>query len=81
MAKAITANTRRELVDALRSRYGVGSREQKGRILAEFVATSGYHRKSAIRILNGSEQPKGRMRGGGHPRVYDDAVRQALIVL
>jgi len=40
MAKAITANTRRELVDALRSRYGVGSREQKGRILAEFVATS-----------------------------------------
>ena len=81
MAKAITANTRRELVNALRSRYKAGSREQKGRILAEFVATSGYHRKSAIRILSGSEEPKARMQGSGHPRVYDDAVRQALIVL
>jgi hypothetical protein len=81
MAKAITANTRRELINALRSRYKAGSREQKGRILAEFVATSGYHRKSAIRILSGSEEPKARMRGSGHPRVYDDAVRQALIVL
>ena len=44
MAKVVTANMRRELVEALRSRYKASSWEQKGRILAEFVATSGYLR-------------------------------------
>lgn len=57
MAKIVTAEARRELVAALSERYRAGSRVQKGRILAEFVATSGYHRKSAIRILNGGGAP------------------------
>jgi hypothetical protein len=37
--------TRRELLDTVRARYAGKSREQKGRILDEFVATTGYHRK------------------------------------
>ena len=54
MSKKITQQMRRELVEALRSRYSAGSREEKTRILEEFASISGYHRKSAIRILNGS---------------------------
>lgn len=37
MAKDITDQTRRELVRVLRERYRAGSREEKSRILAEFV--------------------------------------------
>jgi len=81
MTKLVTAKVRGELVAALRERYKAGSRDQKGRILAEFVATSGYHRKSVIRILNGDGDIGAHTAVRGRRRVYDDAVRQALIVL
>ena len=80
MARVFTAGTRVELVDALRERYASASREGKSRILEEFSALSGYHRKSAIRLLNGTARLL-EERSGGRPRVYDDAARQALIVL
>lgn len=81
MARAITVQTRRELVGAVRERYQAGSREAKTRILEEFSSMSGYHRKSAIRILNGAPCPNDDARGRCRPRVYDEAARQALIVL
>ena len=43
--------TRKELVQALRQRYRSAAYGDKGRILDEFVAVSGYHRKHAIRLL------------------------------
>jgi hypothetical protein len=45
--------TRRELVAAIRERYGTATREEKGRILDELVAVAGYPRKHAIRVLVG----------------------------
>src|SRR6516164_7878195 len=80
MARVLTAATRAELVRALRERYASASRDAKTRILEEFATLSGYHRKSAIRLLNGAarlldERPCRR------PRLYDEAARQALIVL
>jgi hypothetical protein len=81
MSKKITQQMRRELVEALRSRYSAGSREEKTRILEEFASISGYHRKSAIRILNGSADLRERRLTRHRPRLYDEAVRQALIVL
>jgi len=54
MGRKISGETRAELVEALRERYQAGSRAEKTRILEEFVAISGHHRKSAIRVLNGS---------------------------
>ena len=81
MGSKLTAQTRRELVIALRARYAASSRIEKARILDEFTSISGYHRKSATRILNGSsELPEG-VRRRPRPRLYDEAVRQALIVL
>src|SRR6266852_3166228 len=81
MSKKVTVQTRRELVEALRARYRASSREEKTRILREFAAVSGYHRKSAIRILNGSSDLGDRRVERPRPRLYDEAVRQALIVL
>lgn len=78
--EAISKETRRELVSALRERYRLADRQAKGRILDEFVEVSGFHRKHALRLFRmkassaSKETPVGR-------RVYDEATRQALIVL
>jgi len=81
MSRTLTTAARRELVQAVRDRYQGASRDAKTRILREFVSVSGYHRKSAIRILNGASCPDDDARGRCRPRLYDEAVRQALIVL
>ena len=75
----ISTATRQELVHAIGERYRTVSAEEKGRILDEFVALTGYHRKHAIRVLNGCTG----IPAAGHKRLrlYDEAVRQALIVL
>ena len=45
MSKTVSVQARRELVEALRTRYRAGSRAEKTRILQEFASISGYHRK------------------------------------
>ncbi|MBN9460867.1 MAG: hypothetical protein J0H00_06525 [Burkholderiales bacterium] len=52
---------------------------EKRRILEEFVAATGYHEKSAIRVLN--RAPASRSRTRQRPLLYDEATRGALIVL
>lgn len=81
MTTQINAQARAELVRALRSRYQAGIQEEKIRILTEFVAVTGYHRKHAIRILNGREDPVAPVERRGRHRLYDEAVRQAIITL
>jgi hypothetical protein len=46
----------------------------------EFIATTGYHEKSAIRVLNGEPTVK-RAQTRNRPSLYDEPVRGALIVL
>ena len=48
----VSKAARREIVDALKTRYDQASKFEKGRLLAEFTAVSGYHRKHAIRLLS-----------------------------
>lgn len=69
-----------ELADVLRERYGSSTKNAKSRILDEFVKTSGYHRKYALRLLSSPTITSDR----GVPtqrRIYDDAVKEALIVI
>ena len=80
----ISAAVRRELVKALRERYQGGTREERERLLEEFVRLSGYHRKYAIWVLNRpSQEPLASLAASqrGRPPLYDQAVREALIVL
>jgi hypothetical protein len=72
--------TRDELVAAIAARYARGTRGERGRILDEFVAVTGFHRKHAMRLLRGGKP--GRQRGPRpNRRIYDHAVREALIVI
>ena len=62
---------RDELVVAIAERYGGSLRWEKARILDEFVAVSGYHRKHAMRLLREGRTGK---RSDPRParRVYDE---------
>ena len=47
----ISTETRRELVASIQERYRSASLLDQQRILDEFIALTGYHRKHAIRVL------------------------------
>jgi hypothetical protein len=72
--------TRDELLGALMARYGRAKRVDKGRIVTEFAAVTGYHRKHAARLLRGGSKAD-RSKPQPDRRLYDGAVREALIVL
>jgi hypothetical protein len=72
--------SRRELLAALRPRYRRASKAGKGRILDEFVAATGYHRKYAIHLLRHGPPPAARTPRRGHTP-YGPAVVRALTQL
>jgi hypothetical protein len=57
-----------------------GDRGERGRILDEFTAVAGFHRKHAMRLLRAGQVNR---RSGPRlgRRVYDKAVREVLIVV
>ena len=81
MVGEISTVTRTEVLRAIRNRYLEASKSDKSRMLDEFVALVGCHRKHAVRLLNqvGQQSPKRSVPRG--KRIYDEAVRQALIVV
>ena len=80
MARKVSAETREDLLQAIRERYRGGLKEEKLRILDEFVAVTGYHRKHVIRLFNSRPVASGGSRRARLP-LYDEAVREALVVL
>lgn len=72
------AGARRAYVEAIWSRYRAAPRAEKGRILDEFCQVTGYHRKSALRRLNGRPSQVAGARRRGRPTVYGPAVASAL---
>ena len=73
---------KQELLATIRDRYRASSKREKSRILDEFIAVTGHHRKHGIRLLGQSgndwEQQPAVKRSR---RIYDDAVGAALIVV
>lgn len=71
----------RELLTVVSPRYVTATDAEKRRILNEFVATTGYHRKYALALLN--HPPRSRSRPVRRPRekTYTPAVQRALVRL
>lgn len=80
MHKRMTVTARAELADAIRPRYRAAAAKEKRKILDQFIAATGYHEKSGIRILNSAPASK-RIHSRQRASLYDEAVRAALIVL
>ncbi len=65
--------TRLELLEAISARYQDGVRAEPSRILGEFAAIPGCHRKHAIRLLVGLSKRKEADCGGGGPGMLEAA--------
>ena len=66
-----------EYAEAVRGRYWRSTKKEKTKILDEFVAATGRHRKAAIRLLNRRSRPAERKRQG-RPRQYGPELTSAL---
>jgi hypothetical protein len=70
----MSLSAKRESLARIHGRYQRAGRPHKQRILDEFCATCGYHRKSALRLLHRPlARPTARRRPGPKP-TYDPAV-------
>ena len=80
MVSEIRTATGSEVFEAIRSRYREASNKDKSSMLDESVAIVVCHWKHAVRLLGHGNEPVDRKA----PRcrgIYDEAVKQALIVV
>jgi hypothetical protein len=73
----VSARAKREYVQAIYERYRHARRPAKRRILDEFCAVTGYHRKAAIRVLSGAA-PGAARPAPRRPLTYPPPVIEAL---
>jgi hypothetical protein len=73
----MSQRSKREVLEEVRSRYLKAKRSEKKRIMDELVATTGYHRKYATRILKHGWPPS-RGKKHGLPKVYQGEVIVSL---
>ena len=73
----MSQRSKREMIEAIRPRYLKANKTGKEHILNEFVATTGYHRKYAIRVLKHGSPPQG-LKKPGRRKVYRGEVVQVL---
>jgi hypothetical protein len=73
----MSQRSKRELLEEIRPRYLKAKKSKKGTMLDEFVATTGYHRKYAIRLLKHG-RPRRSNQQHGLQKVYRGEVVVAL---
>lgn len=78
MGKNISGKTQREVLVLLKEHYQESSKSTKTKILDEFAAVAGCHRKHAIRLLS-DRMPKRAEKQ--ITRIYDEAVQETLIIV
>ena len=72
---------KQELLATIRDRYRSSTKKDKTRILDEFIAVTGHHRKHGIRLLGQIEDEEDAPCPVRGRRIYDEAVREAVIVI
>jgi len=78
MAGTISMGARREVVSAVAERYRLAGRVEKGRILDELTAVTGWHRKHAVRVLRVKLPTQAAV---PRKRRYNDVIRDAVTAL
>lgn len=73
----MSQRSKREMIEAIRPRYLKANKAGKEQILDEFIATTGYHRKYAIRVLKHGPKPKG-LKKPGRRKIYQGKVVEEL---
>jgi len=73
----MSQRSKREMISAIHPRYIKANKAGKKQILDEFVETTGYHRKYAIRVLKHGPKPKG-LKKPGRRKIYQGEVVQVL---
>ena len=79
MERQLSFMTRQELIRAVGKRYQTAAREQKTKILNEFVEVTQYHRKYALQLLGRAPDPAEPKPRIGR-RIYQEAVQEALVL-
>lgn len=74
----MSKRSRDEIVKRVHPRYLKGDKAEKGRILDEFVVTTGYHRKHAIRLLKHGLAARQHERRGRKRTYTGETVRQLV---
>ena len=72
---------RREVVSAVAERYSSAKRGEKGRILDELCAMTGWHRKHAVRALRQTETVTAAGAARERRRTYGATIKDALTAL
>jgi hypothetical protein len=81
MEKKMSIQTRKELLFHIHKRYNEANWHEKGKILDELIATTGYRRKYAIHLLNHKKKKISTYKKGGtsHKSKYNGDTKEALI--
>src|SRR6202521_3055205 len=80
MAGNISMGARREVVSAVAKRYRSAGRREKGRLLDELTAVTGWHRRHAVRALR-AKPPTQTAEAVPRKRRYNAAIRDAVTAL
>ena len=73
----MSQRSKRGLLETIQPRYLQATKVEKQKILDEFIAATGYHRKYAIRVLK-HERPRRRSKPSGRRAVYRGEVVHVL---
>ncbi len=76
----MSIQTRKELLFHIHKRYNEANWHEKGKILDELIATTGYRRKYAIHLLNHKKKKISTYKKGGtsHKSKYITETRRRL---
>jgi hypothetical protein len=85
MGEKMSLKTRKEVLIYTQARYKQASWKEKGKILDEFIAITGYRRKYAINLLNENKAEIATPQAVNEKRVnkrkYDEAIRQPILTM